>query len=309
MLDDSASSLRDLWDEHADAWAAHARSPGVDEFFRSYNWPAFVELLPPCQGRVLEVGCGEGRIARALRELRYEVVALDGSVRMVRLAAEGTGERDDGVDAMCGDASFLPFTDEVFDLVVAFMSLQDVDDLAGAVAEIARALRPGGSLCLAVLHPFDTAGSFDSEEPDAEFRLQRPYPRPARLRDEVERDGLRMVFHVMHRPVSAYLNELIRHGLVIDEVREPVPTDAVVSEIPRLARQQTRTGLAAPAGDQARGILIGDPRSAGEGSDQRRIGPVSIGPREADEIRGGLGQTGGVAGFDQPEGQCAQVGE
>ena len=43
------------------------------------------------------------------------------------------------------------------DLVLACMSLLDMDDFDGAVREIGRVLRPGGRLCLAVVHPFASA--------------------------------------------------------------------------------------------------------------------------------------------------------
>ena len=59
------------------------------------------------------------------------------------------------------DAADLPFPDASFGLVVAFMSLQDVDDLDRRhVAQAARVLAPGGRLCLAIVHPLSSAGSF-----------------------------------------------------------------------------------------------------------------------------------------------------
>ena len=103
--------------------------------------------------RVLEVGCGWGELAERIRaELGCEVVALDTSERMVELA------RERGVEAVVGDVQELPFADGSFDAAVAAWMLYHVPDLDRGVAELARVLRPGGTL-VAV-----TNGANDFEE-------------------------------------------------------------------------------------------------------------------------------------------------
>ena len=66
------------------------------------------------------------------------------------------------------------------------MSLHDIDDVAGAVAEAGRVLGPDGSLCVALVHPFATA-----QDP-ATMRAERsvvtaPYLEERRVEDHVER--------------------------------------------------------------------------------------------------------------------------
>ncbi|HYX88823.1 MAG TPA: class I SAM-dependent methyltransferase [Gaiellaceae bacterium] len=93
---------------------------------------------------VLEVGCGWGEFAARLRdELRAEVVGVDLSPRMVELA------RDRGLDARIADVQALPFADDEFDCVAALWMLYHVPDLDRALAEVARVLRPGGTLVAA----------------------------------------------------------------------------------------------------------------------------------------------------------------
>ena len=206
-------------------------------FFSRYNLPAFVELLPAPNGLTVEVGCGEGRVGRALSDLGHRVIGVDGSPLLASHALGGIS----GVGsfpAAVADAAALPLVEGCADLVVAFMCLQDVDDLLATVREIARVMKPGGCCGVAILHPFDTAGGFDGDDREAEFRLLRPYPKPDLYEDVVDRDGLRMVFRGWHRPLATYLNAIIGCGLMIDEVREPIPTDELVSNHPRLARQQ-----------------------------------------------------------------------
>jgi SAM-dependent methyltransferase len=91
--------------------------------------------------RILEVGCGEGELAeRMSRELDAEVVALDQSERMVEISAAR------GIDARLGDVQSLDFDDGSFDCAVAAWMLFHVADLDRALEELARVLRPGGTL-------------------------------------------------------------------------------------------------------------------------------------------------------------------
>jgi hypothetical protein len=59
----------------------------------------------------------------------------------------------------------------------------------------------------------------------------------ARFVDAVERDGLAMEFHPMHRPLDAYTRALQNAGFVIEVLHESVPDDEYVREHPRLQRQ------------------------------------------------------------------------
>jgi SAM-dependent methyltransferase len=119
------------------------------------------------------------------------------------------------------DAAALPFADGAFDLVTAFMSLQDVDDLASTVIEAARVLEPGGRLCLAVVHPLNSAGAFEGEDPDSPFIIEGSYLDPSFYEDDLARDGLEITFTSAHRPLETYGDALADAGLLIQRVREP----------------------------------------------------------------------------------------
>jgi SAM-dependent methyltransferase len=113
----------------------------------------------------------------------------------------------------------------VADLVVAFMSLQDVDDMAGAVREVARILTPGGRLCLAIVHPLNSAGSFEGKDLDAPFVIRGSYLDRFDYVDDVERDGLTMRFHSRHRPFDDYSRALENASFVLEAVREVTDED------------------------------------------------------------------------------------
>jgi SAM-dependent methyltransferase len=90
--------------------------------------------LPPAPARVLEVGCGEGELARALAAEGYDVVAIDPD------APDGPIFRRTTIEAFDDDGHF--------DAVVASLSLHHVHDLSGALDKVVRLLARGGPLIL-----------------------------------------------------------------------------------------------------------------------------------------------------------------
>jgi ubiquinone/menaquinone biosynthesis C-methylase UbiE len=170
MTESGEPTLAELWEQQAEAWAAFAR--GGDPA-TTFHLERFLELLPPPGVATLDLGCGEGRIGRVLASRGHRVTGVDSSPTLVRLARDGGGfER-----VVESNAAALPFRDGSFDLVMAFMSLQDVDDMPSAVSEVARVLVPGGAFALALAHPIATAGDFLD---DNVFALDRPYGEPVR---------------------------------------------------------------------------------------------------------------------------------
>ena len=207
--------LREAWEENAAAWVAWARAPGHDSYWR-FHRDLFLEIVPPPSGRTLDIGCGEGRLTRDLAARGYSVVGVDASPTMLAAARDAAPE----LELHIADAADLPFPDASFDLVVAFMSFQDVDDLPGAVREAARVLTPGGRLCLAIVHPVNSAGSFVERTADSPFVIDGSYLDESVTDDTFERDGLAMRFVSRHRPLETYTEELAAQELLIEQLRE-----------------------------------------------------------------------------------------
>lgn len=208
--------LSRAWEENAAAWIAWARAPGHDSYWR-FHRDLFLELVPPPSGRTLDLGCGEGRLARDLATLGHDVTGVDASPTMLAAAREAAPE----MELHLADAAALPFADASFGLVVAFMSFQDVDDLAGAVRESARVLAPGGRLCVAIVHPLGSSGTFAEREADAAFVIETSYLDERRTDATFERDGLAMRFVSRHAPLETYTEGLASAGLLIERLREP----------------------------------------------------------------------------------------
>lgn len=211
------SELASAWERNAAAWIAWARTPGHDSYWR-FHRDEFLELLPPPGRRTLDLGCGEGRLARDLGAAGYRVAGVDASPTLVAAAREA----DPGFDVQLADAAALPFADGEFDLVVAFMTLQDVDDLEGALRECARVLEPEGRLCLAIVHPLNSAGAFARDGDDAPFVIEGSYVDESPYADVVVREGLGMTFASVHRPLETYVGALADAGFLIERLRESV---------------------------------------------------------------------------------------
>lgn len=116
-------------------------------------WNAFdalVELGDLRGRRVLDVGCGTGRLAAALaQEARAKVWGVDASDEMVAVARETVPT---GVGIRLAEAEHLPFRDGWFDRVTMSLVLHLVDR-PRALAEARRVVGVGGRLAISTFHP------------------------------------------------------------------------------------------------------------------------------------------------------------
>ena len=130
------------------------------------------EALGAASGeRILDVGCGPGfYCAELLDEVgpSGSVVGVDSSPAMLELAARRCGGHDN-VELHEADAASLPVDDESFDAAVCVQVLEYVAEPTAGLAEINRALRPGGRV---VVWDIDWATvSLHSEDPTRTERV------------------------------------------------------------------------------------------------------------------------------------------
>jgi SAM-dependent methyltransferase len=212
------------WEDEAENWVRWARTPGHDAYW-SYAANFFDEVLPHSEGKTLEVGCGEGRVSRDLRDRGHEVVAVDASPTLVTHAASA----DAHSQYLSAAAERLPFPASTFSLAVAYNSLQNVNDLPRSVQEIGRVLEPSGQFCLCIAHPFSDAGRFGDDTPQSPFIIKGSYYGKRRIDEKAEHDALEITFHGWGYPLEDYARSLEDAGFLIELVREPLPNPAMTS--------------------------------------------------------------------------------
>ena len=107
---------------------------------------------------VLDAGAGFGRHAFEIARLGGRIVALDYADEEVRMTRATFGAMIEAKDiaadrymgALRGDATKLPFADNTFDRVITSEVLEHIQDDVAAIAELARVVRPGGTLACTV---------------------------------------------------------------------------------------------------------------------------------------------------------------
>ena len=219
-------NLRAAWEENAAGFIAWAREPDHDSYWR-FHRDAFLELLPAPGRRTLDLACGEGRLSRDLKALGHHIVGVDASSTMLDAAHAA----DPGIAICRADAAALPLAEGAFDLAVAFMSLQDIDDYEAAIGHLGRVLVPGGRLCLAIVHPINTAGVFEGEEADSPFVIRGSYLDRSFHRDDLARGGLEVALVSAHRPLQSYCDASAAAGFTIERLVElPAPDHSFTEE-------------------------------------------------------------------------------
>ena len=176
-----------------------------------YEAPGLQALLPPIAGRrVLDAGCGAGRTSSWLAEQGAEVVGVDASPEMVRLAR---GRVPSGTFSVGDLAEPLPFADCSFDAAVAGLVMHYLRDWVPTLRELRRVLRPDGAFVLSTHHP----------AMDAELAGSGDYFGVELLRDCWTVGGRDYEVRFWHRPLSAMFRAFRDAGFVVDELSEPQP--------------------------------------------------------------------------------------
>ncbi len=199
-----------------------------------YERPATLSLLPEVDGRrVLDAGCGPGVYTEWLLDHGAEVVGLDASPKMIRLAKERIGDRAEILQADLGrPLDFL--ADCSFDLVLSALTLDYVRDWERLFGELHRLLRPAGRLVFSVGHPYsdwvlsDTERYFERELIEYEWK---GFGAPIRV-------------PCYRRPLEMLINPLLAAGFALEHLVEPQPTPEFESAAPEdYARLCRRPGF------------------------------------------------------------------
>jgi 2-polyprenyl-3-methyl-5-hydroxy-6-metoxy-1,4-benzoquinol methylase len=145
--------------------------------------PLIIAALPSDCYQVLDVGCGEGVLARELSGVARKVTAIDSDAQTIALAK--TQNSAVNVDYVLDDFLVHPFEPQSFDAVVSVAALHHMDTSA-ALSQMKKLLRPGGTLAVVGLaqsrHAADLMFDLAGVVADASTKSPRPTGRLQRQR-------------------------------------------------------------------------------------------------------------------------------
>jgi len=218
------------WDHLAgwyDGWVGARGSV----YHRQIAIPVVLELLDPQAGEeILDLGAGQGVVAPYVAATGARYTGVDASERLIQLARARHGRDGRFLVADVARADGLAGVGRRrFDAAVFLLSIQDMDPLPAIFASMSSVLRPTSRVVVLMTHPSfrqprHSGWGFD-ESRKLSYRRIDSYLTPMAVPMKSV-DGGRATTS-FHRPVSAYVNGLARHGFMVDAMREPgdLPSD------------------------------------------------------------------------------------
>lgn len=209
MLDDDFSDARiiDSWHTNAAPWTDAVRKDEIESRRLITNAAIVAAVVERAPYRVLDVGCGEGWLARTLGAHGARVTGIDVVPELIDRAREqgGADFRVLSYEELAGGA-----LDETFDVAVANFSLIGEQSVDALVHAIPRLLVPGGVLIIQTLHPVVATGEqpyVDGWRAGSWAGFSRAFSDPAPW---------------YFRTIARWVRLIVSSGLHIAELREPI---------------------------------------------------------------------------------------
>jgi ubiquinone/menaquinone biosynthesis C-methylase UbiE len=222
------------WDSIADWYAGLVRDgSAMHEFSRDI----LLSVLPPtlAGAHVLDVGCGEGIVTRALAARGAVAVGVDPTSSLIAHARAAERAHPTGASYHHDDGLTLSTVgSESMDWAIAALSLNNISDLHSAVGSIKRVLKPGGRLAFTVPHPCFDAPEASTLALDCSLR---------RVIGDYLAEGFWRSTHPQsvrragnyHRTITGYITTLLDHGFSIEVFNEPAPDQKLTARNPHRA--------------------------------------------------------------------------
>ena len=236
-MDEKAQALnaegRDLWNQKAVFWDALHGDDG-NRFHQELISPAVERLLNIRAGeKVLDVGCGNGVLARRLATLGAQVTATDFSEELIKLAQQRGQASGEPIDYQVVDATneeaLAALGEGQFDAIVCTMTIMDIPVIAPLYRAVSRLLKPNGRFVFASSHPAFNSNNpiFSAELADNDGEITQtlalkfkayldiPPVKGAGAPNEPN------PHYYYHRPLHELLGAAFNAGLVLDGLEEP----------------------------------------------------------------------------------------
>ena len=233
------SGVREAWDYAADAYTQRQAS-GYDYYRYEFLGPAQVEACGDVAGlAVLDVGCGNGYLARELARRGARVTGIDISPRMIEHARAQEAAEPLGIDYRVADAAEIAdhFAAGSFDMAASCIALQDMPSPSTVLRAVHDVLRPGGRFVASITHPC-TDTPFRQWERD-ESRAKRwlcidRYFERGPIEYAWIRGAYDFTTPALHATLEDWFGWMLGAGFQLRALHEPRPTAAALAARPDL---------------------------------------------------------------------------
>ncbi|PTS96161.1 SAM-dependent methyltransferase [Pedobacter sp. HMWF019] len=204
------------------------------------EWYVLKTMLPDLNGKdVLDLGCGFGWHCKyAIENGAKSVIGLDISEKMLEKAKQINSL--DGIKYDNVALEDVVYPPDTFDVVFSSLTFHYIQSFEKLIQNIYQFLKPGGYLVFSVEHPIFTAeGKQDWAYNEAGEKLYWPV-------DDYFNEGKRQTEFLgekvlkYHRTLSTYLNVLLKEGFKVMEIKEPVPSETMLKEVPEMKEELRR---------------------------------------------------------------------
>ncbi len=219
------------WNNKADFWDKLHGEKG-NKFHNKLVGPNVEKLLGDVKGKlILDVGCGNGVMARRLFDLGGIITAIDFSSELIK-KAKAYEDYIDKINYLVLDAteekSLLSLGEKRFDAVISTMALMDMPEIFPLFSASMKLLKSDGCFVFVTSHPSFNSNlpimSIETEEKDGEIIVRHALKITHYLEPKVQKamgaPNEPNPHYFYHRPLNLLLGEAFRAGLVLDALEE-----------------------------------------------------------------------------------------
>ncbi len=211
--------------ENVSGWYSGYMGKEGGDFQKDLIFPGALHLLAPKKdGHYLDLACGQGAFTRLLATKVSKVDGLDAAKSLIDLAKKNAPKNARFVVDDATNFAHL-YQPSSLDGIVCNLAIQNIDALAPVFSDAARTLKHGGVFVITMNHPAYRQPRQSGWGWDEERKLQ--YRRIDKYMSEYEMPIIAhpgsapsVKTYSYHRPISVYINELAKHGFVIEALEE-----------------------------------------------------------------------------------------
>jgi len=234
-MPNTSPTMRDIiseWDKNAEV--RHQQiTKSIDISYHKILIPTIMRLAGNIKNRrVIDVGCGSGYLTAKLAEEATQVVGVDPSKEMIRIAKREYGGTSRLAFCNSSIEDFPKHYSNKFDVAVSNMSLITIPNLDIALTAISSLLESNGIFAFNITHPC-FYNQYRKYESSAAFQYHIPHAQRGIFIISADSKGLPSPTTHFHRPLGIYFQSLRNASFVVDELVEPFPTADMEKLYPR----------------------------------------------------------------------------